>query len=67
MFMVFRHYMGMVLEMLMFIRAVRAANWELHLEALERFTKYFLNYARMILLYLAEMKALSSTDPEIYA
>ena len=42
MFMVFRQYMGMVLEMLMFIRAVRTANWELHLEALEIFTKYFL-------------------------
>ena len=72
MFMVFRHYMGMVLEMLMFIRAVRTANWELHLEALEIFTKYFfahdrLNYARMIPVYLAEMKALSNTDPEIYA
>lgn len=72
MFKVFRQYMGMVLEMLMFIRAVRTANWELHLEALEIFTKYFfahdrLNYARMIPLYLAEMKALSNTDPEIYA
>ena len=72
MFMVFRHYMGMVLEMLMFIRAVLTANWKLHLEALEIFTKYFfahdrLNYARMIPLYLAEMKAQSNTDPEIYA
>ena len=72
MFMVFRQYMRMVLEMLMFIRAVRTANWELHLKALEIFTKYFfahdrLNYARMIPLYLAEMKALSNTDPEIYA
>ena len=72
MFKVFRQYMGMVLEMLMFIRAVCTANWELHLEALEIFTKYFfahdrLNYARMIPLYLAEMKALSNTDPEIYA
>ena len=56
----------------MFIRTFGTANWELHLEALEIFTKYFfahdrLNYARMIPLYLAEMKALSSTDPEIYA
>lgn len=72
MLMVFRQYMGMVLEMLMFIRAVRTANWELHLEALEIFTKYFfahdhLNYARIIPLYLAKMKALSNTDSEIYA
>lgn len=48
MLMVFRQYMGMVLEMLMFIRAVRTANWELHLEALEIFTKYFLiNYSSL--------------------
>ena len=58
----------MVLEMLMFIST---ANWELHLKALEIFTKYFfahdrLNYVRMIPLFLAEMKALSNTDPEIY-
>ena len=56
----------------MFIRAVLTAYWELHLETLEVFTKYFfahdrLNYARMIPLYLAEMGALSNTDPEIYA
>ena len=37
MFMVFRQYIGM-LEMLMFISAVRTGNWELHLEALEIFT-----------------------------
>ena len=72
MFMVFRQHMGMVLEMLMFIRAVRTANWELHLLALKIFTKYFfahdhLNYAQMIPVYQAEMKALSNTDPEIHA
>ncbi|KAK3753092.1 hypothetical protein QZH41_010830, partial [Actinostola sp. cb2023] len=72
MFKVFHHYMQMVLEMLMFIRAVRTGDWVLHLKALELFTKYFfahdrLNYARMIPLYLAEMKALPNTDPEIYA
>ena len=42
MFVVFRQYMGMVLEMLKCIRVVRTANWEPHLEALEIFTKYFL-------------------------
>jgi len=72
MFKVFHHYMQMVLEMLMFIRAVRTGDWVLHLKALELFTKYFfahdrLNYARMIPLYLAEMKTLPNTDPEIYA
>lgn len=50
MFMVFRQYMRMVLEMLMFVRAVRTANWELHLKALKIFPKYFfahdlLNYS----------------------
>ena len=72
MFKAIRQYMGMVLEMLMFIRAVRMADWGLRLKALEIFTKYFfahdrLNYVRMIPLYLAEMKALADTDPEIYA
>ena len=71
MFTVFRQYMTMVLEMLMFIRAIRSADWLLHLQALEIFTKYYfahdrLNYARMIPLYLAEMKALPETDPDIY-
>lgn len=68
---VFRQYMRMILEMMMmFIRAVRTANWNLHLKALELFTKYFfahdrINYARMIPLSLAEMKSLKDTDPDI--
>ena len=72
MFKVFRRYMCMVLEMMMFIRAVRTANWNLHLQPLEKFAWYFfahdrMNYARMIPLYLAEMKSLKSTDPDIEA
>lgn len=35
MFKVFRQYMRMVLEMLMFLRAVHIADWEVHLKALE--------------------------------
>ena len=71
-FKVFRQYMSMVLEMMLFIRAVRTANWNLHLQALELFTKYFfahdrLNYARMIPVYLAEMKSLQKSDPDIYS
>lgn len=71
MFQVFRQYMTMVLEMMMFVRAVRTADWLLHLQALEKFTKYYfahdrLNYARMIPLYLAEMKALPLNDPDVY-
>ena len=64
-------YMQMVLEMAMYIRAVRTANWELHLEATECFLKYFfahdkLNYARLIPVYVADMKSLSDSDPDIY-
>ena len=48
------------------------ANWNLHLQALELFTKYFfahdrLNYARMIPVYLAEMKSLQKGDTDIYS
>ena len=72
-FKVIRHYICMVMEMLLFTTAVRIADWKLHLQALEMFTKYFfahdqINYARMVLpLYLAEMKALPDTDPQIHA
>ena len=66
-----RQYMHMVQLVLLFIKAVRTADWDLHLSSLEAFTKYFfaydkLNYARMIPLYLAEMKALKHTDPLIW-
>ena len=66
-----REYMAMVLEMMTFIRAVRTGDWDLHLEALKLFVKYFfahdmLNYARMIPVYLAEMEIMKDTDPEIY-
>lgn len=36
-----RRYMTMVMEMMMFIRAVRTGDWDLHLEALQLFVKYF--------------------------
>jgi len=63
--------MAMVMEMMAFIRAVRNGDWDLHLEALQSFVKYFfasdkLNYARIIPVYLAEMKIGKETDPEIY-
>ena len=70
-FKVFRHYMRIVLEMMLFITSVRTGDWHLHLTALKLFAKYFfahdrLNYARMIPLYLAEMQRLPESDPEIY-
>ena len=63
--------MAMVMEMMTFIRAVRTGDWDLHLEAPQLFLKYFfahdmLNYACMILVYLAEMEMVKETDPEIY-
>ena len=66
-----RRYMAMVMEMMTFIRAVRTGDWDLHLEALQLFVKYFfahdmLKYARMIPVYLAEMEMVKETDPEIY-
>lgn len=46
-----RGYMAMLMEM-MFIRAIRTGDWDLHLEALQLFVKYFfahdmLNYAHI--------------------
>ncbi|EDO31470.1 predicted protein [Nematostella vectensis] len=68
---VFLNYMRMVMEMLLFVRAVRTGDWKLHLTSLELLTKYFfahdrLNYARMVPLYLPEMQMLEATDPAIY-
>ena len=65
-----RGYMAMVMEMT-FIRAVQTGDWDLHLEALQLFVKYFfvhdmLNYPRMTPVYLAEMEIVKETDPEIY-
>ena len=70
-FQVFLDYMRMIMEMMLFIRAVRTGDWLLHLRSLQLFTKYFfahdkLNYARMTPLYLAEMQKLQQSDPEIY-
>lgn len=61
----------MVMEMMTFIRAVWTGDWDLHLEALQLFVKYFfvhdmLNYARMIPVYLAELEIVKGTNPEIY-
>ena len=62
--------MQMILDMLLFIRAVRTGAWDLHLKVLETFTKYFfahdkLNYARIIPLHLAEMESLETEAPEV--
>lgn len=64
-------YMKFVACILMFIRATREGHWKLHLESLKSLCKYFfahdrLNYARMVPLYLAQMKQLESSDPDIH-
>lgn len=64
-------YMKMIVELSLFIRAVRTADWKLHLTSLESLVKYFFahdkrNYARVIPLYLSEMSDLQETAPNIY-
>ena len=70
-FHVFRQYMRIVMDMMLFVSAVTTGDWLLHLTALKSFTKYLfshdrLNYARMIPLYLAEMEVMPKSDPEVY-
>ena len=70
-FRVVLQYMQMVDTMLIFIRSVRTANWDLHLAALEEFVKYFFaldltNYSSMIAWYIADMKQLESKHPDLW-
>ena len=63
--------MRMVLLIYAFIRATRDGLWELHLTSLDGLCKYFFahdkqKYARLVPLYLAEMTALQTIDPDIY-
>ena len=71
MFCVMRQYMQMVMDMLMFIRSERTADWDLHLLSTKRFTKYSfahdkINYSRMIPVYLSDMSALKAEDTYTY-
>lgn len=64
-------YTEMVDTMLLFIRSVRTADWELHLATLEEFVKYFfalglINYASMIAWYLADIKLLETKHPDLW-
>lgn len=63
-----RDYMKFVVCILMFVRATREGDWNLHLESLK--TKYFfahdrLNYARLAPLYLAQMQKIEVDDPDM--
>lgn len=64
-------YMHMISLIYTFIRATRDGIWELHLSSLDMLCKYFFaldkqKYARLVPLYLADMSALETTDPDIY-
>ncbi len=68
---VMRSYIDAVLTLLAFIQASRDADWELHLSSLESLCHYFsahdhLKYARLVPLYIAEMRNLEKTDPAIW-
>ena len=65
-------YMNMVEILLDFIRAERDGNWTLHLEAFAAMLAWITiydntNYARWGPVYLADMKLLVMTEPEVYA
>ena len=66
------NYLKMVEVLLDFIRANRDGNWELHLDAFTAMLPWMTiydhtNYARWGPVYLADMKGLPITAPEIYA
>lgn len=63
--------MKFVACILMFVRATREGNWNLHLESLKALTKYFLahdrlNYTRLVPLYLAQTNKIEVDDPALY-
>ena len=66
-----RNFMKMFESLLLFVRATRQKDWELHLMSLNGLVKYFFahglqNYARMVPVYLSEMFALKEQDPELW-
>lgn len=65
-----QRFMKMVDSLLPFIWSVRTAIWNLHLAALQDFLKYFFafdltNYSAMIGWYLAEIKSVKKSYPDI--
>lgn len=66
-----RQYMDMVSILMGFIRADREGNWSLHLEMFGKMLPWFAlydhyNYTRWGSVYLADMKALPSSAPEVF-
>jgi hypothetical protein len=64
-------YIDMVELLLLFVRATRDGQWELHLAALDGMLPWFfaydrINYARYLPAYFAEMKKLELTHPSVF-
>ena len=64
-------YVSMVMDMLMYIRSVRTGNRHLHLLTIQKFiprsfTYNRTHYARMISMYVADMKRLQLHNPAIW-
>ena len=71
MFRFWNSFLEMVELMLVFIRACRVGNWELHLYCFRKMLTYFfaydnINYARYGSYYYTSMMALESTHPQIH-
>lgn len=63
------NYINQVINLLSFIQATRNSNWKQHLAETQEMCKYFhahdqINYARWVVLYLADMLELEKSDPE---
>lgn len=64
--------LDMVLLLLQYIRAERMSNWQLHLDCVTQMIPYFImaghtNYFRWATVYIADMRQLEVTAPEVYA
>ena len=70
-FMYWRQYMGMVGVLLRFTRAIREGDWMLYLSTFAEMIPHFAafshtNYTRWGAVFLADMKLLEHTAPEVY-
>lgn len=66
-----RQYMNLVSILLRFTRAIREGNWELYLSSFSEMLPWFaafdhVNYTRWGVVFLADMKLLPHTAPEVY-
>ena len=66
-----RQYIHMVSILLRFTRAIREGDWELYLSSFSEMLPWFaafdhVNYTRWGIVFLADMKRLPCTAPEVY-